>query len=166
MLAHCATNSRCERRAIARVLGESAFEHVHGQGFWDYLATHPEESRIFDRSQQAMTRLELLWVLRAYDWAGIGTIVDVGGGNGAFLPGLLQHHAAMRGVLFDRLQEWPARLRSWDFAAEYLGECDVTPVERPSVILILGESCAVEVRSGKQTACPRIGQYLVFHHGV
>jgi hypothetical protein len=81
--------------------GEAAFDYVHGQSFWDYLADHPEESVRFDRSQQAMTRLELRAALHAYDWSSLGIVVDVGGGNGAFLAGLLTHHTAMRGVLLD-----------------------------------------------------------------
>jgi hypothetical protein len=81
--------------------GESAFTHVHGQSFWDYLASHSEESALFDSSMAAMTRLELLTVLRAYDWNSLHTVVDVGGGNGAFLAGLLARYPAMRGVLFD-----------------------------------------------------------------
>jgi SAM-dependent methyltransferase len=81
--------------------GESAFEHVHGLGFWDYLASHPEESGLFDSSMAAMTRLELLTVLRAYDWSGLRKVVDIGGGNGTFLAGLLERCPAMRGVLFD-----------------------------------------------------------------
>jgi SAM-dependent methyltransferase len=81
--------------------GEPAFDLVHGQDYWDYMAAHPEESARFDRSQQAMTGLELRMVLRAYDWSGLGTVVDVGGGNGAFLAGLLAHNVRMRGVVVD-----------------------------------------------------------------
>jgi hypothetical protein len=81
--------------------GEPAFDRVHGQSLWSYLATHPEDSARFDRGMQAMTRPELRAVSAAYDWARLGRIVDVGGGNGAFLAGLLAHHRSLRGVLFD-----------------------------------------------------------------
>jgi hypothetical protein len=81
--------------------GEPAFAHVHGQTLWEYLASHPDQNERFDRSQEAMTRLELRAALRAYDWSALHRIVDVGGGNGAFLSGVLAHHKAMRGVLLD-----------------------------------------------------------------
>jgi hypothetical protein len=81
--------------------GRAAFDYVHGQDYWAYLAEHPEESVKFHRSQQSATRLELRAVLAAYDWGALGTVVDVGGGNGALLAGLLARHKRMRGVLFD-----------------------------------------------------------------
>jgi hypothetical protein len=81
--------------------GESAFDHVHHQNYWDYLATHPDESQRFDTSQQAATRLELLTALRAYDWSSLTTIVDLGGGNGAFLAGLLTRNPHLHGTLID-----------------------------------------------------------------
>jgi hypothetical protein len=81
--------------------GKPAFEHVHGQSLWQYLAAHPDESVCFDRGMQAMTRPELRAALAAYDWQSLGTVVDVGGGNGAFLAGLLARIPALRGVLVD-----------------------------------------------------------------
>ena len=30
--------------------GETAFDHVHGMGFFDYLGKHPEQGRLFDES--------------------------------------------------------------------------------------------------------------------
>lgn len=81
--------------------GASAFEHVHGQNRWAYLADHPAEGSRFDRGMQALTRPDLRAALAAYEWERIRTVVDVGGGNGAFLAGLLAAHPVLRGVLFD-----------------------------------------------------------------
>ena len=81
--------------------GRPAFDRVHGMRLWDFLAAHPEESEQFDRGMEALSRLELRALLPAYDWASLGTIVDVGGGNGAFLAAILRRHQALRGVVFD-----------------------------------------------------------------
>ena len=81
--------------------GEAAFDHAHGMGYWEYMAAHPRENARLDGAQQAQTRLELRAVLRAFDWSGFRTIVDVGGGNGAFLAGVLAKLAEACGVLFD-----------------------------------------------------------------
>lgn len=81
--------------------GEAAFDPVHGLGYWEYLAEHPQESVRIDGAQQAQTRLELKVVLRAYEWSRFEHVVDVGGGNGAFLAGLLARYSTMRGALFD-----------------------------------------------------------------
>ncbi|HEV2371939.1 MAG TPA: methyltransferase [Streptosporangiaceae bacterium] len=81
--------------------GKAAFDEVYGQGYWTYMADHPEDSDKFDASQQAATRLELRTSLPAYDWASMKTVVDVGGGNGAFLGGILERFPHMRGTVFD-----------------------------------------------------------------
>jgi hypothetical protein len=41
-------------------------------------------------------------VLRAYDFSRVGTICDIGGGDGTFLAFLLQAHESLRGILLDR----------------------------------------------------------------
>jgi hypothetical protein len=84
--------------------GQPAFEHAHGMGYWEYMRAHPDEAARFDRAQQAQTRLELRVLLRGYSWTGFETLVDVGGGNGAFLGGLLARHPGLRGTLFDQPQ--------------------------------------------------------------
>lgn len=81
--------------------GEPAFDRVHGQSLWEWLADHPEDSARFDRGMQAMTRPELRAVSSAYDWGSLRTVADVGGGNGAFLAGLLARHPSLHGILFD-----------------------------------------------------------------
>jgi len=40
-------------------------------------------------------------VLKAYDFSGIGTLVDVAGGHGHVLTSVLREYPQMRGVLFD-----------------------------------------------------------------
>ncbi|MFC4014159.1 methyltransferase [Nonomuraea purpurea] len=81
--------------------GQASFDGVHGRGYWEYMADHPDDSARFDASQQAATRLELRTSLPAYDWAALRTLVDVGGGNGAFLGGILAKIPSLRGTVFD-----------------------------------------------------------------
>lgn len=83
--------------------GNSCFEHVHGMGYWDYMARHPDESKRFDGSQAAGTRMEVRTLLSAFDdWATMRTVVDLGGGNGTFLAGVLSRFRHLRGTLFDQ----------------------------------------------------------------
>lgn len=81
--------------------GKSAFEHVHGKDYWRYMSEHPRQYELLSGAQQAQTRLELLVVLRSYNWSELTQVVDVGGGNGAFLAGILKRHRPMHGVLLD-----------------------------------------------------------------
>jgi O-methyltransferase domain/Dimerisation domain len=81
--------------------GENAFAHVHGTDVWRYRAERPEESKIFDRAMADLTRTTNQALLDAFDFGRFSTIVDVGGGNGAFLAAVLGKHPDVRGVLFD-----------------------------------------------------------------
>jgi hypothetical protein len=69
--------------------GEPTFPRVHGVGFWDYLGAHPEDGALFDAAMSggASARAEALCAVR--DLSSIGTVVDVGGGQGRLLAGLL-----------------------------------------------------------------------------
>jgi hypothetical protein len=82
--------------------GENAFRQVHGVDVWQFRAERPEESALFDRAMTSLTRGVIAAVLDAYDFGRFGTVVDVGGGSGAFLAALLDRHPAMQGVLFDQ----------------------------------------------------------------
>jgi hypothetical protein len=81
--------------------GEAAFPLVHGRDYYAHLAANPADSTRVDRSVEAQNRLVLRTLARAHDWAGCGTIVDVAGGTGTFLAGLLRRHRKLRGVLVD-----------------------------------------------------------------
>jgi hypothetical protein len=82
--------------------GESPFYSVHGTDPWDYRAGHPEESAIFDAAMTDIMRRANAHLLAAYDFGRFGTVVDVGGGRGAFLGAVLEANPAMRGILFDQ----------------------------------------------------------------
>ncbi len=82
--------------------GEPAFDKANGKNPWAYFAEHPAESARFDASQQAVTRREARALVPGYDWASFRTVVDVGGGNGAFIAALLTAFPTMRGTVFDQ----------------------------------------------------------------
>ncbi len=81
--------------------GENATRHVHGMSGWDYRERHPEEGAIFDRAMTGNSRVLAPAALNAYDFGRYETIVDVGGGQGAFLAAILAKHPAVHGILFD-----------------------------------------------------------------
>lgn len=81
--------------------GQTAFEAIHGQPIFDYLADHPDQAEIFDAAMTAIHGRETAAMLEAYDLAGISTLADLGGGNGSTLCGILERYPAMRGILFD-----------------------------------------------------------------
>lgn len=82
--------------------GDSAFAFRHGEGYWEHMRGDAETSRRVDASVQSSNRLVIRMFERLYEWDRIARIVDVGGGNGSFLAGLLARYGRMRGVLFDQ----------------------------------------------------------------
>lgn len=81
--------------------GKTGFEKRFGQPLFDYLAGHPQEAAEFDRAMVAIHGNETAHILDAYDFSHFSNVIDVGGGNGSQLIGLLQRHPDLRGVVFD-----------------------------------------------------------------
>jgi hypothetical protein len=81
--------------------GQPAFNHVFGTSFFEYLGAHSEDAAIFNAAMTSISGAELPAIIAAYDYAGFDRIVDVGGGQGALLHGILTANPKPRGVLFD-----------------------------------------------------------------
>jgi O-methyltransferase domain len=81
--------------------GRSAFEHVHGRPYYEMLAEDGDFRERFNRSVEAQNQLMVRPLLDGYDFSDCGTLLDVAGGTGVFLAGLLAHAPRLRGVLFD-----------------------------------------------------------------
>ena len=81
--------------------GEPAFRRVFGMDPFDYMAQHPDEAANFDAAMADFTKHIATAVVAAYDFSPFRRIVDVGGGNGALLAGILKANPALAGVLFD-----------------------------------------------------------------
>jgi hypothetical protein len=81
--------------------GQPAAEKVVGMPLFEYLAKTPQWSTSFNNAMTAFSANVMPAVLKAYDFSGIGTLVDVAGGHGHVLASVLRDYPQMRGVLFD-----------------------------------------------------------------
>ena len=81
--------------------GEPAFRRVFGMDPFAYLAEHPDEGAHFDAAMAAFTTQIATAVAAAYDFTQFRQIVDIGGGSGALLAGLLRAYPRLKAVLFD-----------------------------------------------------------------
>jgi hypothetical protein len=82
--------------------GGTAFEHVHGDRFFDHLRRHPEREAAFQASMTARSEQEAGDVVAAYDFGRIGRLVDVGGGHGILLGAILRSAPDLHAVLVDQ----------------------------------------------------------------
>jgi hypothetical protein len=81
--------------------GKTGFEKAFGMPAFDYLAQHPEEASNFTQTMIGFHGEETPAVAAAYDFSGLGTVIDVGGASGNMLVEILKRYPGARGVLFD-----------------------------------------------------------------
>src|SRR5262245_13455072 len=104
--------------------GEPAFPRSFKTDAFGDFAPHPEEAAVFDEAMSSFTAVISGMVTAVYDFSGMHEVIDVGGGNGQLLTGILRAHSSLRGTVFDlpRLAESARRqIASAGLAERYLG---------------------------------------------
>ena len=66
-----------------------------------YLQENPEQAANFDQAMLNVHGQETQAMLRAYDFSGIRTLADIGGGNGSLLCATLSRYSELKGLLYD-----------------------------------------------------------------
>jgi hypothetical protein len=85
--------------------GKSAARAATGHEFFEYVNdVDTKAGEAFNSAMTEGSRLQGLLVVDAYDFAGVRTVCDVGGGSGAIMCDLLAANPALRGVVFDLAQ--------------------------------------------------------------
>jgi hypothetical protein len=95
--------------------GKAGFEKHLGMPFFDWLAQRPDEASMFSQTMVGFHGAEPPAVAAAYDFAGLKTVVDVGGATGNLLATILAKHPHTRGILYDLphvVRDAPALLQS------------------------------------------------------
>ncbi len=81
--------------------GEAAFKHAMGQEPWEYFHEHPEYGKPFQEWMTALSKTSAQALVDHYDFSGVRTICDVGGGHGLLLKTILERYPQARCILFD-----------------------------------------------------------------
>jgi O-methyltransferase domain len=63
--------------------GTAGFRRLYGEGFFEWVKTHPEDGAVFNAAMTSGSAQRLPAVLAAYDFSRFERIVDVGGGHGS-----------------------------------------------------------------------------------
>jgi hypothetical protein len=74
---------------------------LEGRNTWVEPSGDPAASAVFNQAMVQLTRHIAAAVAVAYDFTGLRTLVDVGGGYGALLPPILKAHPQLRAIVFD-----------------------------------------------------------------
>jgi len=81
--------------------GKPAGDKAVGMPIFEYLQKNPEYSQVFNDAMTAMSAPVAGAAIEAYDFSGIGTLVDVAGGHGEVLMSILNANPKVRGILAD-----------------------------------------------------------------
>lgn len=82
--------------------GEAAFKTIFGKGAWEHRRDTPHLNEAFNRFNERPQRRAVREVLDNFDFSSYGTVVDLGGGNGYLVSGILERHPEVYGILFDQ----------------------------------------------------------------
>ena len=72
------------------------------EDFFDNFRANPEQEAIRLAGSGNKSHIETVAIVEAYNFSKCGKLVDVGGGNGAFLSGILASSEHVSGVLFEQ----------------------------------------------------------------
>lgn len=91
---------------------------AHGATLWELIARDPDFRARFNEAMVSNTEGVAQFVARSGDFAHASLAVDVGGGTGSLIAGVLREHPGLRGIVYDL----PAGLAQ---TAEYLASQQV-----------------------------------------
>lgn len=81
--------------------GRTGFEIEFGKTVWERVAESPDAGAHFNAAMVRMTEAVVPLVDDAFDFGRASTVVDVGGGSGALVGGLLARHPHLQGTVCD-----------------------------------------------------------------
>ena len=81
--------------------GEPAFRRTNPDADPFTLMAEGPNAKIFDEAMATFAPQTSAAIAGAYDFSGFQSLVDIGGGNGALLIGILKANPTLRGIVFD-----------------------------------------------------------------
>jgi SAM-dependent methyltransferase len=78
-----------------------AFDIFYEMSFYDYIKKNKHFGNSFNKSMLNITKYSLPSILNAYDFSKYKTIVDVGGGYGQLMDGVLEKNPYVRAIVYD-----------------------------------------------------------------
>ena len=153
--------------------GAAAFPRAFGAKMFDYLGREDEAGNTFNRAMTDYSALSSCAVLLSYDFSGVRSIVDVGGGCGKLLTSILHMYPSMRGTLFDvcsviaaaqeSLMAHPCRDRCSMVSGSFFERvpCDGDAYLLSSVIHDWDDECAIRILENCRRCMRQRGKVLL-----
>jgi ubiquinone/menaquinone biosynthesis C-methylase UbiE len=81
--------------------GGTAFEKAHGMPVSDWLDKNPQAAEVFNEANAVKAVNSQRAIVDVYDFSGIDTLTDIGGGTGALMAEILIANPLMNGIVAD-----------------------------------------------------------------
>ena len=81
--------------------GDTAFEKAHGMPVSDWLEINPRAAAVFNEANAVKAANSHRAIVDVYDFSGINTLTDVGGGLGVLMAEVLFANPLMEGIVAD-----------------------------------------------------------------
>jgi len=81
--------------------GTNAAQNLFGTDIFTHLQNKPEKNELYNKAMSETSLLSSASIVSAYSFKGIGTLADIGGGEGMLLCSILQKTPMVKGILFD-----------------------------------------------------------------
>jgi ubiquinone/menaquinone biosynthesis C-methylase UbiE len=81
--------------------GEAAFDNAHGMPLFEWFEDNPSAAKIYNQANALKAGNFHRTIADAYDFSGITSLTDVGGGTGALMAEILTAYPSMHGVVAD-----------------------------------------------------------------
>ncbi len=81
--------------------GEPGFDQAYGMPIFDHFARDLDFAAIFNDAMTSLSAATHPAVVTAYDFSGLRLLVDVGGGHGGLLAGILAANPRLSGIVYD-----------------------------------------------------------------
>ena len=81
--------------------GETAFDRAFGMPVSEWLENNPQAAEVFSEANAVKAAASHRAIVDVYDFSGITTLTDVGGGYGALMAEILIAHPSMKGIVAD-----------------------------------------------------------------
>lgn len=81
--------------------GGVAHEKVQGMSSFEFFAQNKEAGKVFNHAMTNLSLAVIPAIVEAYDFSDIGKLVDIAGGHGLLLAGILKANPQVQGILFD-----------------------------------------------------------------
>jgi O-methyltransferase domain len=87
------------------------------------IAANPEQAKVFDEAMATFAPITAAAIAASYDFSAFRKLIDIGGGDGSLLIGILKAYTSLAGIVFD-LPHAAQKARTKISAAGLQARCD------------------------------------------